>query len=187
MDQLQIPWSSKEATLAPMQSAVFKVSPQSLQDWCGTLTVNFPGLTGKPDWDIGWIVATMTSMVPGPRGEFGFMPHASDHQFAVPEAPALLRDQVMEQARKCYEGLVNLIRRCHPGFWLVPGSTVYDFAPYVEDPHKLSADALMFLTGCLQWVKLLVDGRFSRAAFQAYVQPSAGTPPSPQKGLPNSS
>ena len=108
-------------------------------------------------------------------GDMGAFLPADVFKYGLP-APADRRQRVADMARKCYQGLVMLIRRSLPTFWATPFSTLFDAEPYQQDQARLSVDGVVFLTGCLAWIRELVDGRFTVPAFQAYVQPSAATP-----------
>lgn len=169
-------WSQWEAKLAPMQEAAWGVDAGVLNYHCGRKDVPSAGLTGRPDQDLSWIIAAnAVSEQANERGEFGSFVPQNAVRFALADQPAHRRQNIAEVSKQCYQGLVLMIRRSHPGFWMNRGCHARDLGMYQQDPCQLSVDALMFLTGCLQWTKDVTEGRFPLSAFQSFVQPSAAT------------
>lgn len=172
-----LPLSPQDSSWATMGPQAFHVKPWNLRLHCGNRDAPIQGLIGRPDQNYGWLVSTLQAHeVAADKGQFGLFRNQEDTCFALPAVPEDERNATVALARRCYQGLVVLIRRSHPGFWTHPGCRLRDVNAYNQDPYGLSADALMYLTGCLVWVAGLVDKEYYLHSFQAYVQPSAATP-----------
>ena len=173
-------WSDCESRWAPAETT-WGVDAGVLNLHAGRLDVPIGGLRRPPHEDFSWIMAGMKATDRAQAdGDMGAFLPADVVKYSLP-APADRRQRVADVYRKCYQGLVLLIRRSLPTFWATPFSSLFDPQQYQQDQARLSVDGLVFLTGCLAWIRELVDGRFTVPAFQAYVQPSAATPLPPKR------
>ena len=171
------PWSTWEAKLCAVQGAALDVDPGVLNIHAGSRVVHLPGLNGKPDQDLSWMMAGhKVNEQANHQGEFGgFLPQAAI-KFALPTTDPSYND-VMTASRQCYQGLVTLIRRSHAGFWSQPHCHLRDPLSYLQDRYQLSAEGLLFLTSALIWINNVACCQVPLASLQAYVWPSAATPP----------
>ena len=127
---------------------------------------------------MGYLVVGMVLGVPGEHednlrrrtncGDLGLQVPVQDFPLVQLPPPEVLASSVQARAAQCVVGLVQLLRRSVPRFWEANWD-ILSLPDFNQDRYSLTTEAIIFLTGVVKFVELVMHGSFPHDAYLAWV------------------